>query len=300
MTMTQRKTLRLVPVLLVLLPLWLVASGLFALVRYFKQEEEAVVLNAQRFSQSVSIPSVKDDLKKIVEVIGERNTGTPAQLSAMSSMIQGLLGLSNIGYDVKSMAGPGGFPVLQITLPSLQSSAAPLWVITSYDSPTGSRGAEKNATGVVATLATAQALAATRPGRPVHFLFLPHANDSAAPLLETAQFAARLIQGALAPRAILCIEAMGTAETLILSSRDTEALPTAEFDGLGTIPGAEVVCLADDFDLSSTLFQMNLPALRVATRPTLLPGEMDDKLPFAPTLAASTGRLIEFITRLLK
>ncbi len=300
MTMTQRKRFRLVPILLVLLPLWFILSGLFALVRYFEKEEEAVVLDARRFSQAVSTPSLEDDLRKIVEVIGERNTSSPTQLSAIASMIQGLLGPSNIGYQVKAMAGPAGFPILQVTLPSLKSSAAPVWLITSYDSPTGSRGAEKNATGVVATLATAQALADTRPGRPIHFLFLPHANDRESPLLETALFATRLIQKGPAPKAILCIEAMGAAETLILSSRDNEALPAHEFDGLGKILGAEVVCLGDDFDLSSTLFEMNLPALRIATRPTLLPNEKDDKPPFGPTLAASTGRLIEFVTRLSK
>ena len=42
---------------------------------------------------------------------------------------------------------------------------------------------------------------------------------------------------------------------------------------------------------------MNLPAVRVATRPLLLPDEADDQLPFAPTVAAATGRLIELIRR---
>jgi hypothetical protein len=45
------------------------------------------------------------------------------------------------------------------------------------------------------------------------------------------------------------------------------------------------------------LFQMNLPAVRVSTRPLLLPDEADEKLPFAPTVAASTGRLIELVRR---
>jgi hypothetical protein len=42
---------------------------------------------------------------------------------------------------------------------------------------------------------------------------------------------------------------------------------------------------------------MNLPAVRVATRPLLLADEADDRLPFAPTVTASTGRLIELIRR---
>jgi hypothetical protein len=298
--MSQRKKFRLFPFLLVLLPLWLVGSGLYALVRYFKKEEAAAVLDAQRFSQTVSATAIADDMRKLVEVIGERNTNTPERLSATAAMLQGLLGPSNIGYEVRLLAGPAEFPVLQITLPSLKSAAAPVWVITSYDSPAGSQGAEKNASGVTATVAAAQALASTRPERPVHFLFLPHANEADAPLVETALIAARLVQAAPAPRAVLCVEAMGAAETLVLSSRDTGALPEGAFAGLGEILGAEGVCLGDDFELSGTLFQMNLPALRVATRPTLLPGEKDDRVSFAPTLAASTGRLIEFVNRLAR
>jgi hypothetical protein len=93
---------------------------------------------------------------------------------------------------------------------------------------------------------------------------------------------------------------MGDAETLSLSSRDTTAIPPVDFADLGKILGAEVVCLGEDTDLASILFEMGRPAVRVATRPMLLPDEADDKLPFAPTLASSTGRLIELVRRLSK
>ena len=59
-------------------------------------------------------------------------------------------------------------------------------------------------------------------------------------------------------------------------------------------------CLGDDFDLASSLFEMDLPAIRLSTRPTLLPDEKDDKAPFAPTVAASAGRLVELVVRLSK
>ena len=91
---------------------------------------------------------------------------------------------------------------------------------------------------------------------------------------------------------------MAANEDLIVSSRDTQALTDFPLDGLGNILGAEVVCLGDDFDLASILCQLGLPAARIATRPILLKSEKDDKLPFPPTLAASTGRLIELINRL--
>ncbi len=296
--MSSGKKIRWVPVLLVLLPAWLIASAAFALVKYFKNEKTAEIEAAQRFSQTVSSKQIADDLRKIITLVGERNTTTPKKLSATASMIQGLLGPSNTGYDVATIQGPAGFPVLQVTIPTEKADAAPIWLLTSYDSPPGSRGAEKNASGLAATLATAQALAAIKPAHPIHFLFLPHVNDPQSPVIETATVASNLISKAPAPKAILCIEAMGAAENLILTSRDAEALPTTEFEGLGQILGAEVTCLGDDFDLASTLFEMNLPAIRIATRPTLLPDEDDNEIPSPETIAASTGRLIELVKRL--
>ncbi|MBC7981122.1 MAG: hypothetical protein H7Y36_11215 [Armatimonadetes bacterium] len=298
--MSSGKKFSLVTFLLILLPIWLIGSAAFALVHYFKKEKSAIIASGKRFSQSVSSDLIGDDLGKIINIIGERNTAKPAKLSSTASMIQGLLGPSNTGFPIKLIEGPSDFQIIQVTVLSKNTEAAPIWLITSYDSPPGSRGAEKNASGLAATLATAQALANAGPARPIHFLFLPHANDPDSPVIETSTAASNLINAAPTPKAILCIEAMGSAETLILSSRDTEAIPEKEFKGLGKILGAEVTCLGDDFDLASTLFEMDFPALRIATRPTLLPGENDDKLPFPPTLAASTGRLIELVTRLAK
>lgn len=297
--MDEKRKSRILPWLLVILPVWLIASGAFALVKYFKNEETAKIEAAQRFAKSVSAQAIADDLRKIISVIGERNTSKPDQLSSTASMIEGTLGPSNTGYSVESITSPTDFPILKVTIPSTEKSAEPIWILTSYDSPNNSRGAEKNATGLAASLATAQALADFSPKHPIHFLFIPHANEVDAPILETVTTVSKLIQSNKL-HAILCVEAMGDAEPLILSSRDTTALPKVDFEDLGKILGAEVVCLGDDFDLASTLNEMNLPAIRVSTRPTLLPDEADDKIPFAPTVAASTGRLIELVRRLSK
>lgn len=294
------KKSRFIPWLLVLLPLWLVVSGAFGLVKYFKDEKADAAREELRFARSVSEESIADDLRKTIQVIGERNIAKPQKLSAIASMIAGALGPANTGYEVKTIDGPAGFPILMVGVSSAKEGAAPVWILTSYDSPRGSPGAEKNASGLAATVAAAQALADSKPSRPMRFLFLPHANEADAPILETAMAVAKIIREAPAPRAILCIEAMGDAESLILSSRDTTAIPSKEFEGLGQVLGAEVICLGDDFDLASTLFEMDLPAIRVSTRPTLLPDEKDDRIPFAPTVAASAGRLVELIQRLAK
>jgi hypothetical protein len=285
--------------LLVLLPLWLLASGAGAIGYYFLREKKNARVEQERFAQSVSAPLLADDLRKIVEVIGERNASSDtaaSNLSRTASMITGLLGPSNTGFKVGLTRGPREWPLIQVTLAGRNPEASPVWVLTAYDSRIGSRGAEANATGLASTLAAAQALARDKPGRPVHFVFLPHANDLESPVVETAAKFVELAKPSR-PVAVLCIESMGSGEPLWLSSRDISASPLSQISGLGAVYGAEVTCLGEDTDLTSTLFEMNLPAVRVSTRPLVMADEEDERLPFAPTVAASTGRLIELIRR---
>lgn len=292
---------RWVTVLLVLLPVWLLASGAGALWYYFHRERKEAMVEQERFAQAVSATLLADDLKKVVEVIGERNRSSPAAaegLSRTASMIEGLLGPSNTGYAVRRTRGPAEWPILQVTIGGSNPTAAGVWVVTSYDSRPGSRGAEANASGLAATLAAAQGLAADKPISPIHFVFLPHANDPESPIVDTAAAFLQLTKStAGAPKAVLCVESMGAGEALWLSSRDVAAQPLQQVEGLGQIFGAEVICTSDDVDLSSTLFEVGLPAVRVATRRMVTEEEKDERTPFAPTVAASTGRLIELIRR---
>lgn len=291
---------RWVTVLLVLLPLWLVGSGAGALWYYFHREKKQAQVEQERFAQSVSAPLMADDLRKLVEVIGERNASSEKAatgLSRTASMIEGLLGPSNTGYTVRKTKGPAEWPILQATLAGKNPDSPAVWVVAPFDSRAGSRGAEANASGLAATLAAAQALAGDKPDAPIHFVFIPHANDAESPVVETAAKFVELAKPSGPPKAILCVEAMGAGETLWLSSRDVSATPLGLVSGLGAVYGADVVCLGDDTDLASMLFEMNLPAVRVSTRPLVTVGEPDDRLPFGPTVAASTGRLIELIRR---
>lgn len=286
-----------VTVLLVVLPLWLIASGAVAVWFSFHRDKKQVEEEQQRFAQSVSVPMIADDLRKLVDIIGERNGSSETavnNLTRTASMIEGLLGPGNTGYAVQRERGPAEWPLIHVTLRGKNAGQPAVWVVTSYDSRPGSPGVEANATGLAATLAAAQALARDTPAVSVHFVFLPHANDPESPLLETA---AKFHEMAATPKAVLCVEAMGASEELWLSSRDTDAAPLALVDGLGTVRGAEVVCLGDDTDLASVFFEMGLPAVRVSTRPMLTADEPDDQQPNAVTVAASAGRLVELIRR---
>lgn len=292
---------RWVTVLLVLLPVWLFGSGVAALWYYFHLERKDSLVEQERFARAVSIPELADDLRKIVAIIGERNTSSASAaegLSRTASMIEGLLGPTNTGYPVRRHTGPTEWPILQVTLAGKSPQSPAVWVITSYDSPAGSRGAEANASGLAATLAAAQALAADKPAPPVHFVFLPHANDPQAPVLDTARKFTEIARASGAPGAVLCVEAMGAGEALWLSSRDDAASPLEFAASLGKAYGTQVIYPNDEADLASTLFQLGLPAVRVSTRPAVAVAEDDKRLPFTPAVAASTGRLIELIRRL--
>jgi hypothetical protein len=297
MTEESPKRPRWATVVLVVLPLWLIVSGVFAMWFYFRQERANDQLEQERFATSVSGPMLEDDLRKLVEIIGERHGSSESaskNLSRAAAMIEGLLGPSNTGYTINRIVGPAAWPLIQVTLRGKNADYAPIWVVSSYDSHPGSPGVEANATGLAATLAAAQAMAADKPEASVHFLFFPHANDPDSPVMEMLAKFKDLANGAAS---VLCVEAMGAGESIWLTSRDAEALPLSRIQGLGMVRGAEVVCLGDDTDLASLMFEMGLPAARVGTRPMVNAAEPDDKLPPVEILAASTGRLIELIRR---
>lgn len=286
--------------LLVILPAWLIFSGAGALWYYFHLERKEALVEQQRFSQSVSIPLLTDDLRKIVEVIGERNGSSEmaaANLSRIASMIEGLLGPSNTGYAIIRHKSASQWPLLQVSILGKEREAPAIWLLTSYDSRPGSRGAEANATGLSATIAAAQALANDKLPISVHFLFLPHANDPEGPVLETVGKVLELLEESFPQKCVFYVEAMGAGESLWLSSRETSAAPLNFAAGLGKIHGAEDICLGEDTDFTSILSEAGLPVVRVSTRRAMTVAENDDRLPFAPTVAASTGRLIELVRR---
>ncbi len=291
---------RWVGLLLVLLPAWLIASGIGAMWFYFVLEEKKELESQARFARTASIPALEDDLRKIVRLIGERNTSSPLSgdnLSRAASMIEGTLGPSNTGYSVRREHGPATWPLLAATLHGQSRNAPSVWIVTSYDSRPGTAGGEGNASGLAATLAAAQALANDKPAASIHFVFLPHANEPESPVSETARKLADIMGSPDNVSAILCVEAMGAGESLVLSSRSPNLRPLDFLDGLGTVPGNDAIYPNAETDLAGLFYEMDLPAVRVATRSVLAPDETDDETPPAATVAASTGRLIELIRR---
>jgi hypothetical protein len=291
---------RWVTALLVILPLWLIASGIGAMWYYFIHEEKMERESQTRFARAVSEPMLADDLDKIVTLIGERNTTTEAAgigLMRAASMIEGTLGPSNTGYKVRRERTDTSWPMLVVTLEGRARAAPALWVVTSYDSPPGSAGAEANASGVAATLAAAQAVANDQPAINIHFAFLPHANDPSSPVFETTERLTRLMGDPSSVATVLSVEAMGAGESLWLSSTAPDPMALNLAEGLGEIRQPATSNPDSHPELAETLSQLGFPAIRVSTRAVLTPDEADDAPPASATLAASAGRLIELIRR---
>jgi hypothetical protein len=294
MTEESEKRPRWLVVLLVVLPVWLLLSGAAGIWWFLLREKQEEIRGQQRFARMVSEKSLADDLRKITDIIGERHASSEkgsTGLTRAAAMIEGLLGPSNTGYTIQRVRGPATWPLIHVSLPSEKNNAPPLWIVTSYDSRPGSPGVEANATGLAATLAAAQAVAADSPACAVHFVFIPHANDPASPVSETSAALRDLIATGGASRLVLCVEAMGGGgEELQLGARDGAAIPLEQTRGLASVsdsgPG-----------LADTLAASGLPAVRVASRPPIAADDPDNRVPSPAAVAAASGRLIELIRR---
>lgn len=287
-------------ILIVGLPAWLIVSAVVGIWHKAKKENAPEAEPAKLLVQQISTSAVADDLKKLVDWIGERNgAGEDAAegLRRTGSWIEGSLGPGNVGHTVGKIRGPAGFPLFHAIQPGSDPKEPALWVLAGYDSRQGSPGVEANGTGVSAVLAACRAITGDVTKASIHYLFLPHVYDEEGPVLETASATAELIRSQGTAGRVLVVEAMGSGPSLWLSSRAPEIIPEALAEGLGGLKGAEVVCLGEDTDLASILFEMGLPGIRVSTRPLVTAGE-DDSAPADPVkVAAASENLLQFIRR---
>lgn len=286
--------------ILVLTPLWLIVSASFAIHHRVTSEASEKQRPRNQFSRSISANEIGDDLRKITTWIGERHPSgdAPAKnLTRTAAWIEGLLGPSNTGYLIEKKQGPLQWPILMAKLPGKDANSSAVWVISTYDSKPGSNGVEANATGLVASIAAARALAGNEVNTNIHFVFLPHFNAPASPRMETAALLKNLISENPPPKAVLCIEAMGAQAALQASSRDATLLANLPLHDLATAVEPDPTCLDDDNDLASVLFEMGLPATRIATRPPLASDEPDDRMPAEATIAQVAVYLTELIKR---
>lgn len=288
---------RWVPVFLVILPSWLALSAAGALWYYFYQKDRDAESRQAAFAREISIASLGDDLRKFTTFIGERHTGEgePAlNLLRAASMIEGLLGPSNTGLEIRRIRGPMKWPLLETAIPAPEPEAGSIWIITGYDAPAGTRGGEINASGVAAVIAAIQAAANDTPDRHLRFLFLPHLHDTQAPVGETLRIAAETLTARGHVDTVMWVEAMGGPDPLQLRANQPAALPVDQLDDLGhAAPGTHG--LESHAQVPQWLIDT---IIRVSTREPMPGGDPVDGTPAPGATADAAGRLLELMRRL--
>jgi len=281
---------------LLILPVWLLASGGVGIWLHFKHQAEEDKKEVARYATMVSQESLADDLRKLTQTIGERNTRAADGngLTRAAAWLEGTLGPSNTGYALKRARGPADerWPLLRATLRGSDPKAKPLWVVAAYDSPVGSPGIESGGTAVVAAVAAAQAMAGEKPRRAVHFVFLPHGYESAELAERAAGGLKEWIAGEGEPLAVLCLDAMGAGESLRVSAPAGE---NPVLENLGKL--AVRVPFAPGDRLTDACAAAGLPAVRVAAREPAKTDEKDAGTPSGGRLAGTTGLMVEWLRR---
>jgi hypothetical protein len=293
----QRRS-RKMTILLVVLPLWLVASGGGALWLYFHQAKKDAEIEMSRVAKSISADDLDATMTKILTFIGERNTGSAQagkSLGGMMSMIDGTLGPGNTGYGIERLPTPptpAGAPAIVIAkIRGKEAHEKPIWVVTPCDSRIGSTGAVDNASGVAVTLSVARALAATIPGRSVYFAFVPHGIDTTGPVAETVKIFREHI--AEPPGCVLVVERMDGGKFQVSSRDSTNPALT-----LGDLAEATPILVATDSPLALQLSDTRLPVALLTTQPPLDPADPDSKAPESARLAESAEGLKILILKL--
>ncbi|MEM1083828.1 MAG: hypothetical protein AAGI48_06865 [Verrucomicrobiota bacterium] len=291
---------RWVAVVLVVLPLWLFVSAGIGLWLWYKGHTSEEAVEPSKFATPIEAKRLTDDMRKLVEIIGERQVSSELGakgLSRAASMIEGSLGPSNAGYRVELEGGPktsyGSWPVITATLPG--DGRNPLWVVAAYD--TRGDGVEANSTGVVSLIAVARALSNEDPGRPVTFAFLPHAYDPSAPVLPLLEAFAGSVKEA---ELMLVVESMGAKEALMISSAEPSNLERSEFRAHGSVVDVEAIRREGEFELSSALVELDQPAVRISTRRVVGEDESEGGNPDPARHAAATASLAGLVVDLAK
>jgi len=279
-----------VVVLLCTIPLWLLVSGGLGIWGYFRAQKAEQRKESARFATAVSASSMADDFQKLSVAIGARNGSVDEGrgLTRAASWIEGTLGPSNTGYTVQRILVPqtGAWPILRIDLRGSDEKAAPLWIAVAYDTPSTSEGILDSSSAVISAIAAAQALAGEKPVRPVRFVFLPSSGldsiDAAFVKLATAEGA---------PHAVLCLGSMRVGESLEVSAEGNHQTVTV----LGSLGQSSPLSQAND-PMASRLSLAGLPVAVISSKPLPEAGSVTTE---PERLAASTGRLVELIRRLM-
>ncbi len=228
--------------ILILMPAWFIISGVVGLWMYFAKEKEKQSQPTRMSGFMVSEKSMSDDFRKLCDVIGARNLrSAPDGLIRTAAMIEGGMGSSNAGFDVRKYEGISvteqAHPFLHIRLAGPEDSAARrIWVIVPYDAPVSTaapRGAVA-ASALTVAMASAQSMSQQRFESPPNFLFVPSLQGSPDDRAATLQRLQTIIGLPRSVEFLLCVGNMLHLGQLQVMQSDAMSSRSFSLDSLDT------------------------------------------------------------------
>jgi hypothetical protein len=148
-------------------------------------------------------------------------------------MIEGSLGTTNMGYAVKTFAGPEfqkeSWPILTVSTRD-QGKGEPIWLIFAYDTSAHAAAVPESSASLALSLALAQSLVGEDFAHPLRLMWVPHGRADT-PLREAMVDKVRTIFAAAPhPRWVLLADDLLRAASLaVTSSADASELRSAGF-----------------------------------------------------------------------
>lgn len=306
MTTAASRSLPWAKILIVAVPVWLLVSGGVGLYLHFHYQEKERQEQQHAYRKDINAKSLADDFLKISSLIGARHHQTPearAGLLRMASMIEGSLGVNNIGYEVTKIAGKAHG---DLTAPLLladvlrRKTKEELWLIVPYDSPAELPRGQASASAVAVSFAVAQSLVGRSFVRNVRFLYVPMAYADEQDRLDMAAQVQRVISTQGGAIQVLVLGSMLHESKLTALTRDARQPLLREAADLMSASEDAQICLQEDGDFSSLLFEMNVPASLLLKRPLAeMNTEQEDSLePGSTVLARSAADVAEVLIHL--
>jgi hypothetical protein len=306
MTTAARRSLPWAKILIVAVPVWLLVSGGVGLYLHFHYQEKERQEQQHAYRKDINAKSLADDFSKISSWVGARHHQTAEARSGllrMASMIEGSLGVNNIGYEVSKIAGKahGDFTAPLLLADVLRrKTKEELWLIVPYDSPAELTRGQASASAVAVSFAVAQSLVGRSFERNVRFLYVPMAYADEQDRLDMAAQVQRVIATQGGAIQVLVLGSLLHEGKLTALTRDSGQPLLRNAADLVTASEDAEICLQGDGEFSSLLFEMNVPAALLLKKPLAeMNAEQEDSLePGTTVLARSAADVAEVVVRL--
>lgn len=291
---------------IVLVPVWLLVSGGIGLWAHFHFEKKEQQEQKHAYRRAINETSLLDDFSKIADDIGARNLtkmNGVVSLSRMSSMIDGALGVSNMGYDVKKIPGieidGASLPIYTVDVLRLETKEE-IWIVVPYDSPADAPRGAASASALSVSFAVAQALVGQPLQSNVRFLFVPGAFASEDLRMDLLGKCQRLIQLGGRAKQVLVLGSMLHAGPISAVGQDaTQPIFLQKHIPIEIVTAAEY-CMQDDVRFSQLLLESGVPATEIfAAADESIDPELEDSMtPPAKLIAAQAEQVLSLIKSL--